>query len=107
TACSGSGESTGNSGDLDDLSGVQLEVAGVWSGEEQDAFEAVLGAFEDETGAEITYTSAGDDLPTVLQTQVDGETPPNVAVLPQPGLIAEFVEKEALQPLSEKTREAL
>lgn len=86
-----------------DLSGQQIEVAGVWSGEEQQAVEDVLALFAEQTGAEVTYTSAGDDLPTVLQTRVDGKTPPNVAFLPQPGLIEQFAAAGSLEPLSDDT----
>ncbi|WP_199434125.1 ABC transporter substrate-binding protein [Qaidamihabitans albus] len=96
--------SAGGGDDAADLGGQKLEVAGYWSGEEQKAFEEVLAQFEDETGASVNYTSAGDDLPTVLQTRIDGSTPPNVALLPQPGLVQQFARAGALQPLPEATR---
>ncbi|MEU6643976.1 ABC transporter substrate-binding protein [Saccharomonospora sp. NPDC046836] len=102
-ACGSSeGQSSGGSGA--DLSGQTLEVSAVWSGDEQAAFEEVLAVFEEQTGAEVKYTSAGDDLPTVLQTKVDGQTPPNVAFLPQPGLIAQFAGQGSLKPLSDEVR---
>ena len=82
------------------LSGQEVEVAGVWSGDEQEAFEAVLSQFAQDTGASVTYTSSGDDLPTVLQTRVDGQAPPDVAILPQPGLIAQFAKAGAAKPLA-------
>ncbi|SFB40484.1 carbohydrate ABC transporter substrate-binding protein, CUT1 family [Amycolatopsis marina] len=106
SACGGSGDQGGDVPSAD-LSGQTLEVAGVWSGDEQAAFEEVLALFEERTGAEVTYTSATDDLPTVLQTRVDGKTPPNVAVLPQPGLITQFARAGALQPLSAETQDVL
>lgn len=82
------------------LSGQEIEVAGVWSGDEQKAFEAVLDHFAHDTGATVTYTSSGDDLPTVLQTRVDGQSPPDIAILPQPGLIAQFAKAGAAKPLA-------
>ena len=37
-----------------------VEVAAVWTGEEQKAFGEVLAAFEKRGGARVTYTSTGD-----------------------------------------------
>ncbi len=83
-----------------DLSGQTVEVVAVWSDEEQTAFEAVLAEFETRTGADVTYTSAGDELPTVLQTRLAGGAPPDVAVVPQPGVVAELARAGSLQPLT-------
>jgi alpha-glucoside transport system substrate-binding protein len=86
-----------------DLAGQTLEVAAVWADEEQAAFEKVLAGFEKATGAKVTYTSAGDELPTVLQTRIAGGSPPDVAVLPQPGLVASLSKGGALKPLGDAT----
>jgi len=77
-----------------------IRVQAVWSGPEQKAFKAVLAGFkEKQPDVTVKYKSAGDQLPTVLSTAVEGGKPPDIAVLPQPGLIKEFVGKDALQPL--------
>jgi alpha-glucoside transport system substrate-binding protein len=81
--------------------GEEIEVAAVWSGEEQAAFEQVASAFEEQTGAEVTFTSTGDDIATVIGTRIQGGDPPDVAILPQPGLLADFAERGALVPLGE------
>ncbi len=47
----------------------------------------------------MNYTAAGDQLPTQLSTAVQGGNPPDIAALPQPGLMTDFVNKNALQPL--------
>jgi alpha-glucoside transport system substrate-binding protein len=75
-------------------------VMAVWTGPEQASFRAVLDAFE-EANPDVTvnYTSAGDQLPTQLSTAVEGGNPPDVAVLPQPGLMKDFAGKNALKPL--------
>ena len=82
-----------------DLKGAVINVAGVWSGDEQADFEKVLQAFQQQTGATVNYTSDGDNLPTVLQTKVAGKNPPNIAFLAQPGSIAQFAKEGALVPL--------
>ncbi|WP_219419755.1 ABC transporter substrate-binding protein [Pseudonocardia nigra] len=84
-----------------DLGDERIEVAAVWSDEEQASFEMVLDAFEERTGATVTYTSAGDELPTVLSTRLAGGSPPDVAVIPQPGLVRTLAEAGLLVPLSD------
>ena len=79
-----------------DLSGQSVEVAAVWTGTEQESFQQVLDAFSEQTGADVQYTSTGDDVAAVLGTRVEGGDPPDVAFLPQPGLLRDFVDQDAL-----------
>ena len=97
----GSGTNTGGSSPstTQDLKGQTIQVAGVWSGDEQKDFQQVLQLFEQRTGATVQYTSDGDNLPTVLQTKVAGKNAPNIAFLAQPGSIAQFAKEGALKPL--------
>jgi alpha-glucoside transport system substrate-binding protein len=98
------GDDDDNGGGAEDgasLEGTTLEVAAVWSGAEQASFEAVLAAFEDETGATVRFTSTGDDIATVLGTRLEGGKPPDVAILPQPGLLRDLVGRDALKPIED------
>jgi maltose-binding protein MalE len=90
-----------------DLKGQTIQVAGVWSGDEQHDFEQVLRLFEQQTGAKVQYTSDGDNLPTVLQTKVAGRNPPDIAFLAQPGSIAQFAKEGALKPLPSDVQQAV
>ena len=93
------GDDGGGGGDGEGVSG-DVSVMAVWTGPEQESFEAVLDAFMEEyPDVNVTYTSAGDQLPQQISTAVEGGNPPDVAVLPQPGLMADLVGKDALQPL--------
>jgi alpha-glucoside transport system substrate-binding protein len=102
-ACGGDGDGQQPEGaeDLPDLAGQSVEVLGVWTGDEQTAFEAVLDQFNQETGANATFTSTGEDIATVLGTRIQGGNPPGIAMIPQPGLIADLVEQDALTPLDD------
>jgi ABC-type glycerol-3-phosphate transport system substrate-binding protein len=83
----------------EDVSG-EVSVMSTWSGPEQESFEAVIAGFNEQyPDVDVTYDSAGDALPTVLSTAVEGGNPPSVAVVAQPGLIQGYVERGALQPL--------
>ncbi|MBW3611842.1 MAG: ABC transporter substrate-binding protein [Actinobacteria bacterium] len=84
-----------------DLSGVELEVAVVPTGTEAELFGAVFDAFEERTGATVTLTSTGDDMAAVIGPRIAGGDPPDVALLPQPGLLRDLAEQGALQPLGE------
>lgn len=67
---------------------------------EGQAFIEVLAKFTAETGIQVNYQGLGDDLPTIVSTRVQGGDPPDVAVLPQPGLLKDLVARGALVPAS-------
>ena len=86
--CTGGGGGSSTEADIEgDFAGETLNVVAAWSGAEQENFEAVLKGFEDATGATVNYTSFGDNGPTYIQGQLEGGTPPNVAVIGQPALL--------------------
>lgn len=84
-----------------DLTGQSIQVAGVWTGSGQADFEKVLRDFEELTGAKVTFFSTGDDIATIIGTQLEGGQPPDVALLPQPGLLVEFAQRGALKPIED------
>lgn len=97
----GGGTAGASSAPSEDFSGVTLEVAGSWSGAEQDNFQAVLDQFSQDTGATVNYTSFGDNAATILGTQIEGGNPPDVALLPQPALLQQLASDGDLVPLSD------
>jgi alpha-glucoside transport system substrate-binding protein len=82
------------------LRGQRLEVAAVWSGVEQRHFELVLRAFTRQTGVAVTYTSAGYSVPAFLNARLAENRPPDVAFLPQPGLLRVYAAEHRLVPLT-------
>jgi len=78
----------------------EVSVISTWSGPEQASFEEVIAGFNEQyPDVDVSYDSAGDALPTVLSTAVEGGNPPDVAVVAQPGLIQGYVERGVLQPI--------
>jgi len=111
-ACSSGGNEPGPSNSdtgtpKTDLSGVSLTVAADWSGAEQKNFEQVLAQFEKDTGASVTYTSYGSDVATTLNQKIQGGSPPDIAVIPQPGLLKSLAENGDLKELSPDTLAAV
>ena len=77
-----------------------VSFVGIWSGPEQKSFQAVIDAFNKQyPKVHVKYTSAGNNVPTVLSTAVQGGNPPDMADIAQPGLVAEFQQKGALKPI--------
>jgi alpha-glucoside transport system substrate-binding protein len=75
-----------------------VQVVGVWTGDEQKAFQAVLAGFKAKyPNVKVTYRSTGDNTPTVLSTAVQGGNPPDLASVSQPGLVADFQKKGVLK----------
>jgi alpha-glucoside transport system substrate-binding protein len=92
---------------LPDLTGTTLEVAAEWQKDEQKSFQAVLKEFQTRTHAKIKYTSTGNDTATILGTRVAGGNPPDVALIPQPGLIQQFVDKKAVKALPQGVQDTV
>ncbi|MET9564573.1 ABC transporter substrate-binding protein [Streptomyces tauricus] len=117
TACGGdddknddggeSGSGAASSVQLPKLDGQKLEVAAVWTGPEQDNFTAVLDEFEKRTGAEVAYVPTGNNTSTFLGTKIEGGKPPNVAFLPQVGVLHQFAQKGWVKPMGTEAQAQL
>jgi ABC-type glycerol-3-phosphate transport system substrate-binding protein len=85
------------------LVGHQISVLATWAGVEQERFTQVLDAFEERTGAVVSYASSGHGMPAALAERFAAGNPPDVAFLPQPGLLAQLARSGRLQPLDDDT----
>jgi alpha-glucoside transport system substrate-binding protein len=91
---------TTSNGSTVDLTGKTVEVAATWSGTEQRNFEAVLNEFAKLTHATVKFTSGGNDLPVLLNSRLAGGAPPDVAFIPQPGVVAELARRGVLKEIT-------
>ncbi|MFD8308059.1 ABC transporter substrate-binding protein [Streptomyces sp. NPDC059690] len=97
---SGGGSSQSSGGlKLPKLNGQTLEVAAVWTGAEQANFMKVMDEFKKRTGANINFVPTGNNTSTFLGTKIQGGKPPDVAFLPQVGVLHQFADKGWLKPL--------
>jgi hypothetical protein len=77
-----------------------VSIVGTWTGPEQASFQSVIDAFHAKwPNVTVKYQSAGDNLPTVLGTAIQGGHPPDMAAIAQPGLIKQFAQKGAAKPI--------
>lgn len=85
-----------------DLKGETLTIFGPWRGEDEALARSVLEYFSEATGVEIKYSSSENyEQQIVIDTQAG--SPPNIAILPQPGLIQDLASKGLLAPLGDET----
>lgn len=82
--------------------GERLVVAAAWTGTEKEKFTKVLERFEEQTGTEVTfaYTNHALVAPT-LWSRIEAGCPPDVALLPQPGLLADLAGRGQLEPIED------
>jgi ABC-type glycerol-3-phosphate transport system substrate-binding protein len=78
-----------------------IHVAAVWSGQELAAFRKVLAGYEDQSGERVEVVTAGDDIDALLRSRDAAGSLPDVAILPQPGLVRTYVRKGRLVALPE------
>jgi alpha-glucoside transport system substrate-binding protein len=84
-----------------------IEIFGPYRGAEADNFAASLRGFEEETGVEVNYTGSANFVSDLRQRVESGLDSPDIAVVPQPGLIADLVDRDLVVPLSDGTLEAI
>ncbi|MEM8604196.1 MAG: ABC transporter substrate-binding protein [Cyanobacteria bacterium P01_H01_bin.121] len=101
-ACTTSPDSGGDpTGDAGSGEGDRtVTVLGVVVGEQQEKLEAALRPFEAETGIDVVYEGT-DAFATVLPVRVEAGEAPDIAMFPQPGLMADFVRTGQLKPIGE------
>jgi alpha-glucoside transport system substrate-binding protein len=76
-----------------------VSVLAVWGGHELDVFKEMARPFEVEKGIRVSYEGTRD-INAVLTTRVQAGNPPDIAVLPGPGKMAEFARAGDLVDLS-------
>ena len=72
------------SGEFD---GSKVSMFGVWVDQDQRSFDTAMADFEEQTGIDVEFEGSSD-FETLIQVRVEGGDPPDIAVFPQPGLMA-------------------
>lgn len=81
-----------------DKLGGKVAVLGVWGGAELETFNKMVKPFEDRTGVKVEF-EATRDLDAVLTTRVAAGNPPDLALLPSPGKMADLARQGKLVDL--------
>ncbi len=76
-----------------------VEVLGVWGGTELDSFNAMVAPWQQQTGGKMNFTGTRD-LTAILTTRLQAGNPPDIAVLPNPGLMNQYAAAGYLKSLT-------
>jgi len=90
----------------------RIEVTAAWGGtqpgSEQDRFMRVLDEFTRQTGVVVHYTTIpGPQMESTLNDRVNHNSVPDVALLPQPGLLRDYACRGLLKPLPPGVQQAV
>lgn len=85
------------------LKGQTLSIFGPWRGEDQVLVQSVLAYFTAATGVTVNYASSENYEQQIVIDTAAG-SPPDIAILPQPGLIGDLAAKGLLAPLGDETK---
>jgi alpha-glucoside transport system substrate-binding protein len=80
------------------LNGAHVSVLGLWSGPELEPFMTVKAAWEKDTGGMVDWEGT-QDLPGVLTARLQAGNPPDIAILPNPGLMQPLAKEGKLVAL--------
>jgi alpha-glucoside transport system substrate-binding protein len=97
SSCNGSQNSTSDQ--------PTVTILGSITGDGQTVIEQVFAPFTEATGIHVVYEGNGA-FATLLPSRVAGGNPPDVALFPQPGFMAEFAKTGDLVPLTSFMSEA-
>ena len=98
-ACSGGNNASAPAGSGGgSLSGATVTVIGTWTDVEQKNFLAMVKPWEDQTGATVKYQGTRS-INDILAAGIPTGVLPDLAGLPGPGQMAEYVQAGALKPL--------
>ncbi|MBK8438104.1 MAG: carbohydrate ABC transporter substrate-binding protein [Rhodobacter sp.] len=84
------------------LDGQTLTIFGPWRGEDQVLVESMLAYYIAATGVTVKYSSS-ENYEQQIVIDTEAGSPPDIAILPQPGLIADLVKKGFVTPLGDDT----
>jgi len=83
-----------------------VSVFGAFVDEEARRFEEAIKPFEERTGIDVVYEGSSE-FETLISVRVEGGNPPDIAGLPQPGLMKNFAAQGKLVPMWSSLEQAI
>jgi alpha-glucoside transport system substrate-binding protein len=87
--------------------GRTIDVFGPYRDAEADNFAASLQEFEDDTGLTVRYTGSADFVKDLRQRVGSEISAPDIAIVPQPGVVDELVAADRLVPFDDTSVQTL
>ena len=76
-----------------------IRIFGAFRGEEAARFDEIVKIFNAKTGYNVVYEGS-PEFETQILVQAEAGTPPDIAALPQPGMMKNFANRGFIKPLS-------
>ena len=99
TACLSGGDDDEGAGETKDGDG-SVEIIGAIPENEAVGLVKELKTFGEESGIDVTYTTS-TDFTTEVRNRVQGNDAPDIALFPQPGLVADLADRGDALPLND------
>jgi ABC-type glycerol-3-phosphate transport system substrate-binding protein len=77
-----------------------ITILADWTGAEGKSFQAVLDGFKKKQPDITVKYKPSTDIASALSTAVQGGNPPDLAAIPNPGLMKDFANRKALKPVT-------
>ena len=102
TACGSSSSPASSSSSSSSSShiGGSVSLWAEWTAQEQQDFLAALQPFEAATGITVNYQGKGSNMDTALTSAVSGGSPPDVALVPDPGTLQSLAKAGSIKDLT-------
>ncbi|MCK9170785.1 MAG: extracellular solute-binding protein, partial [Treponema sp.] len=78
-----------------------IRIFGAFRGEEAARFDEIVKIFNEKTGYNAVYEGS-PEFETQILVQAEAGTPPDIAALPQPGMMKNFARRGFIKPLSKE-----
>jgi alpha-glucoside transport system substrate-binding protein len=88
------------------LDGQSITIFGPWRGEDQVLVESMLAYFTAASGVTVNYSSS-EGYEQQLMIDAQAGSPPDIGILPQPGLIGDMAKQGLILPLGQETSDWL
>lgn len=97
---SSSSSSSASAGASSTASGGSITVYTGFSGKQAQRFADMIAPFEKQTGIKVTHVDIAN-IQTALTTRVAAGNPPDIALIPQPGLVDGYAKQGKIKPLDD------
>jgi Bacterial extracellular solute-binding protein len=92
-------------GGCTEFGGKDIQVVAVWSDRELELFREVVNTYERVSGQSVEVIGGNDNLDAFIRGRLEAGHPPDLAVLPYPGLAVDYARAGLIDPIRDEVAE--
>jgi ABC-type glycerol-3-phosphate transport system substrate-binding protein len=85
-----------------EFGGKDVQVVGVWSDHELELFRTVVRGYERASGQSVEVIGGHDNLDAFIRGRLEAGHPPDLAILPYPGLAVDYAREGLVDPVRDQ-----